>query len=178
VPDNKNPEKFVREFEKGDAKTAPDKQLNYKIKYLGKLGENSHKNFLYSAVFNSQNMKEIDKFGMEITLDNLDQTIMMYDRVFLTIFSYGVEGASATLNNTVLEKVMKPGLAGQLAQASELKSIIDGFQNGDSGGGAAVLSDTYTGVYVVTGIKYEFDIRDQIIKSKITLSRRDFQPAP
>jgi hypothetical protein len=115
---------------------------------------------------------------MEITLDNLDQTIMMYDRVFLTIFSYGVEGASATLNNTVLEKVMKPGLAGQLAQASELKSIIDGFQNGDSGGGAAVLSDTYTGVYVVTGIKYEFDIRDQIIKSKITLSRRDFQPAP
>lgn len=178
VPDNKNPEKFVREYEKGDAKTPPEKQLNYKIKYLGKLGENSHKNFLYSAVFNSQNMKEISKFGMEITLDHLDQTIMMYDRVFLTIFSYGIEGASATMNNKILERVMKPGLAGQLAKASSLKSIIDGFQNSDSGGGAAVLSDTYTGVYVVTDIKYMYDVRDPRIRTTVTLSRRDFQPAP
>lgn len=178
VPDNKNPEKFVREYEKGDAKTPPEKQLNYKIKYLGKLGENSHKNFLYSAVFNSQNMKEINKFGMEITLDHLDQTITMYDRVFLTIFSYGIEGASATLNNKILERVMKPGLAGQLAKASSLKSIIDGFQNSDNGGGAAVLSDTYTGVYVVTDIKYMYDVRNPGIRTTVTLSRRDFQPAP
>jgi hypothetical protein len=124
-------------------------------------------------------MKEIDKFGMEITLDNLDQTIMMYDRIFLTIFGYGTAGASATENNKILEKVMKPGLAGQLAQASPLKALIDGFQNADNGGAAAVLSDTYTGVYVVTGIRYEFDpFKDQAIKTKITLSRRDFQPAP
>ena len=179
VPDNANPEKFVREFEKGDAKTPPEKQLNYKIKYLGKQGENAHKNFVYASVFNSQNMKEIDKFGMEITLDNLDQTIMMYDRIFLTIFGYGTAGASATENNKILEKVMKPGLAGQLAQASPLKALIDGFQNADNGGAAAVLSDTYTGVYVVTGIRYEFDpLKDQAIKTKITLSRRDYQPAP
>jgi hypothetical protein len=74
---------------------------------------------------------------------------------------------------------MKPGLAGQLAQASPLKAIIDGFQNSESGGAAAVLSDTYTGVYVVTGIRYEFDPEeDQAIKTRITLSRRDFLPAP
>lgn len=179
VPDDKNPENFVREFEKGDAKTPIDKVLNYKIKYLGKLGENSHKNFLYSAVFNSQNMKEIEKFGMEITLDQLDQTVMMYDRMFLTIFSYGTAGASATLNNTILEKVMNPGLAGQLAKASPLKTIIDGFQNAGDAGSAAVLSDTYSGVYVVTGISYIFDpFKDQAIKTKIILSRRDYLPAP
>ena len=65
---------------------------------------------MYASVFNSQNIKEIDKFGMEILLDNLDQTIMMYDRIFLTIFGYGTAGASATENNKILEKVMKYNL--------------------------------------------------------------------
>ncbi len=179
VPDPANPEKFIREYEKGDAKTPVDKVLNYKVKYLGKQCDNMHKNYFYSAVFNSQNSKEIEKFGMEMVLDQLDQTITLYDRVFVTIFNYGVEASSATQNNEVLKKVMKPGLAGQLAQSSELKKIIDGFQNSEEGNAAAVLSDTYTGVYVVTGIKYEYDVRkDQGIKTIVTLSRRDYQPAP
>jgi hypothetical protein len=178
VPDDKNPSSFVREFEKGDAKTPVDKQLNYKIKYLGKHGDNVHPNFAYSAVANSQNMKEIDKFGMEILLDTLDQTIMMYDRIFLTIFSYGNEATSQTENNKILKKVMNPALAGQLAESSPLKKIIDGYQNSDSGGASAVLSDTYSGVYVVTGIRYEYAPEDHVIRTRVTLSRRDYLPAP
>jgi hypothetical protein len=179
VPDKTNPESFVREYEKGDASTPIDKVLNFKMKYLGKQCDNMHKNFFYSNVFNSQNLKEIDKFGIEILLDQLDQTITMYDRIFVTIFSYGTPAASATLNNEVLNKVMNPGLAGQLAQSTELKKIIDSFQNPQDGNSSAVLSDTYTGVYVVTGIKYEYDLRkDQSIKTRVTLSRRDYSPAP
>jgi hypothetical protein len=179
ISDNSNPQTFVREFEKGDANTQSDNVLNYKIKYLGKQGTNVHKNYVYSAVFNSQNIKEINKFGIEITLDQLDQTITMYDRIFLTIFSYGYPGASATQNNKILEKVMPSGLANQLAKASVLKSIVDSFQNSEESGASAVLSDAYTGIYIVTGISYEFDLtKDQAIKTKVTLSRRDYLPAP
>lgn len=178
VPDDKNPQQFVREFEKGDAKTPVDKVLNYKIKYLGKLGDNTHKNFVYSAVFNSQNLKEIEKFGLEITLDQLDQTITMFDRIFVMIFNYGSEAQSATKNNEVLEKVMKPGLAGQLAKSSQLKELVDSFQNDQNTANPIVMSDTYSGVYVVTGIKYEYSPNFMSIKTRITVSRRDYLPAP
>lgn len=179
IPDNSNPQSFIREFEKGDASTSPDNMLNYKIKYLGKQGTNVHKNYAYSAVFNSQNIKEINKFGIEIILDHLDQTLTLYDRIFITIFSYGDTASSATRNNKILERVMTPGLSNQLAKASTLKSIVDSFQDSPQSGASAVLSDAYTGIYVIVGISYEFDfIKDQVIKTKVTLSRKDYLPAP
>lgn len=156
-----------------------------KYKWMGQQssldkGGNVHSNFLFAKVHNHQNLKEINKTTLKVTLAGMNMYIYKYMRIPVLIY----QGAGNTKNAALLKERDKalgedgasPGEGNEpwnsaTSQRNDGSNEETGFDERD-----LVKNEFLSGYYVVTGIEYTYS-RPGPVKQILTLSRREW-PIP
>ena len=141
-----------------------------KHKYMGRqnAGEdglgNTHKNLMYTQIFNKQNQMELEKMKLKVTLDGFNPSIYKYCKIPVMMYLY--DGAEI-----------------EAAQHGDFKRDEAGFTERPMQAGKAEDSDSQditqkvdnflTGFYVVENLDYTYDT-DEGMKTICTLIRREW----
>ena len=108
---------------------------------------NVHLNWAYSAVNNIQNMAELSKMKLTVTLAAINPAVYRYMKIPVTIYNYSTNSAYST--NLLNEKAREAGF--------ETKNPEDENQDAKSKLPDQPVADEFlTGYYVVMGVEYTF----------------------
>lgn len=137
-----------------------------KYKYVGrKSGDpetsNTHLNYEYAAIANSQNMDEVKKMSLDIELETFNPAIHRYHKI--PVFIYTNDTAMLLADKTLKDKKTENGF--------EAEKIEDSYLTDPS---VYVVDEFLSGYYVVGGIQYTYKAGDPSVKQKINLLRREW----
>lgn len=137
-----------------------------KYKYVGRRNSdpetsNTHLNYNFSKIHNTQNLEELDKLKLEIELSSWNPAIYRWQKLPVVIFSQIQNQIEA---DTVVKK-KKEELGMDVNKPADLEDEL---------GDKAAVDDFLSGFYVVGGIKYVYKKSDQQIRQRLTLLRREW----
>ena len=147
-------------------------QQNVKFKYMGRqnagddgLG-NTHKNAIYSKLFQKQNEMETQKMKVKVTLSSFNPAIYKFQKIPLLMYHYdGVKIKAAE------EAQAKQDEAGFTEQAIVPDS---GERSGpDEESNSQVVDRFLTGFYIIENININYDIETGL-SQEVTLIRREW----
>lgn len=135
-----------------------------KYKYMGRASNtsNTHPQWKFAEMNNSQNLSELNKLKLEVELAAVNPAIYKYQKIPVIIFTEGLE---QKLSSDQVENKKKD----------------EGFDNtGDTEGrenatGEQKINSFLTGYYIVGGIQYIYNSKDDEIKQKLILWRREWE---
>jgi hypothetical protein len=137
-----------------------------KTKYTGRKNadpetSHTHLNYEYSAISNAQNMDEIKKMSLEVSLASFNPAIHLFQKIPVVIYTGAQEKLGA-------DKVIK--------DAKKEKGFDTTVKDdpSDVGTGQFVLDEFLSAYYVVGGIEYTFKAGDASVKQKLKLLRREW----
>jgi len=139
-------------------------ETQVRFKYLGTQSENTHDNFMYSAVQNYQNNQEIHKMGMTIELDTINPALLRYTRIYCYIVEYADVMKEVLTGGTEGEEGANPDEATRKTTAEE-DAVAE-----------YVLNEFLTGFYVIGGIEYIYRGPGPL-RMRLHLLRREFWPS-
>ena len=162
------------------------KQIKYK--WLGKQatlteGGNVHDNYIFSGLLNFQNLTEIGKLSLNITLDGLNFYIYKYMRIPIAIYEDGSEGVDRMGKLKIRDKDLgeddysskgndTPGRGGE-GQGSDDETSNESIGTDPRD---QIKNEHVSGYYIVNGIEYTFNGTGPV-KMKLNLIRREW-PIP
>ena len=137
-----------------------------KYKYVGrKSGDpdtaNTHLNYEYAAIHNSQNMDEVNKMSLDIELATFNPAIHRFHKIPVIIYTN--ESAKMGADNSVKEKKEKDGFE---------TTVRD--KEAPVNPGEYVVDEFLSGYYVVGGIEYYYKAGFQSVKQRVNLLRREW----
>jgi len=135
-----------------------------KYKYMGRSSNtsNTHPQWKFAETHNRQNMSELGKLKLEVELPVFNPAIYKYQKLPVIIFT---EGLNQKLSSDQVET----------------KKGDEGFDNGgttegsEAATGEQKINSFLTGYYVVGGIQYIYSSKDDSIKQKLILWRREWE---
>lgn len=137
-----------------------------KTKYTGRKNSDpetshTHLNYEYSAISNAQNLDEVKKMSLEVSLASFNPAIHLYQKLPIAIYTNQQEklGADKVIKTAKKEK-------GFDTTVEEDKSTVDP--------GEYVLDEFLSAYYVVGGIEYTFKAGYPSVKQKLKLLRREW----
>ena len=137
-----------------------------KTKYTGRKNadpetSHTHLNYEYSAISNAQNLDEVKKMSLEVSLRSFNPAIHLYQKIPVAIYTGSQDKLGA-------DKVIK--------DAKKEKGFDTTVKEdpSDVGTGQFVLDEFLSAYYVVGGIEYTFKAGDASIKQKLKLLRREW----
>jgi hypothetical protein len=144
-------------------------QENVKFKYMGRqnagddgLG-NTHKNAIYSKLFQKQNEMETQKMKVKVTLSSFNPALYKFQKIPLLMYHYdGVKIKAAE------EAQAKQDEAGFSEQA-----IIPDTGEREEGSNSQVVDRFLTGFYIIENININYDL-DSGLSQEVTLIRREW----
>lgn len=137
-----------------------------KYKYVGrKSGDpdtaNTHLNYEYAAISNSQNLDEVKKMSLDIELLSFNPAIHRYHKIPVFIYTNNSDIMNA---DKQLKDLKEKG--GFETEKVEDTSLTDP--------GVYVVDEFLSGYYVVGGMQYTYKKGDESIGQKINLLRREW----
>lgn len=139
-----------------------------KYKYVGRKSAdpetaNTHLNYEYAAIANSQNMDEVKKLSLDIELSSFNPAIHRYQKIPIVIYTNDFDRLKA--DSVIKTKKEEGGFETE-------KPTEDGedFINP----GRYVVDEFLTGFYVVGGIQYTYRRGDGAVRQKLNLLRREW----
>jgi hypothetical protein len=137
-----------------------------KYKYVGrKSGDpetsNTHLNYEYAAISNSQNMDEVKKMSLDIELATFNPAIHRYHKIPVFIYTNGTDIMKA-------DKILKDK---KTEDGFEAEKVEDSYLSDPS---VYMVDEFLSGYYVVGGIQYTYKAGDAGIGQKINLLRREW----
>lgn len=137
-----------------------------KYKYVGrKSGDpetsNTHLNYEYAAIANSQNMDEVKKMSLDIELLTFNPAIHRYHKIPIVIYTNNRDIMKA--DQILKDKKTKDGF--------EAEKIEDSYLSDPS---VYAVDEFLTGYYVVGGIQYTYKAGDDSVGQKLNLLRREW----
>lgn len=137
-----------------------------KYKYVGRrMGDpetsNTHLNYNFAAIHNTQNLEEIGKMTLEVELSSWNPAIYRWQRIPVAIFNQSQSRVAMDTNIKDAKKDlgMEHGPTADLEDDLSDKTSIDDF---------------LSGFYVVGSIRYSYKKKDGKIKQHMTLLRREW----
>jgi len=137
-----------------------------KTKYTGRKNSDpetshTHLNYEYSAISNAQNLDEVKKMSLEVSMASFNPAIHLYQKLPIAIYTNQQEklGADKVIKTAKKEK-------GFDTTVEEDKSTVDP--------GEYVLDEFLSAYYVVGGIEYTFKAGFPSVKQKLKLLRREW----
>ena len=109
-------------------------------------GGNVHLNYGFSVIHNIQNMVELDKMKLVVTLKTMNPALYRYMKVPVTI--YNMTTASNVATKQLIEKSEEAGFENKNPKEAESSSISDEQPKVD---------EFLTGYYVIMGIEYVYE---------------------
>ena len=145
-----------------------------KYKYIGKQhsGENGnmHDNFMYSQILNHQNLDEIQKMYLNVTMEEVNYNIYRYQRIPVLIYD----------NDMIVKNALKirdESLGDDNIKGEGDAGKIDNVENIDyTDTNVEIKNEFLSGYYVVSEIVYRY-IRGGKIMQSMKLLRREW-PIP
>jgi len=140
-----------------------------KYKYMGRSSNtsNTHPQWKFAETHNSQNMSELNKLSLEVELPVFNPSIYKYQKLPVIIFTEGMEQKMSS--DQVETKKEEEGFDNSGTSTSgdiEANAPTTGEQK---------INSFLTGYYVVGGIQYIYSSRDDAIKQKLILWRREWE---
>jgi hypothetical protein len=136
-----------------------------KYKYLGTQGDNVHAQYQYSTVLNYQNITEINKMGMVISLDTVNPALMRYTRIYCQILEF-----ASPIKSVLLAPSQDEIEGDEAPQTRE-----GGADENDKASESGVVNEYLTGFYVISGVEWVY-AKPGPVGMKLTLQRREFTP--
>ena len=137
-----------------------------KTKYTGRKNadpetSHTHLNYEYSAISNAQNLDEVKKMSLEVSLRSFNPAIHLFQKIPVAIYTGSQDKLGA-------DKVIK--------DAKKEKGFDTTVKEdpSDVGTGQFVLDEFLSAYYVVGGIEYTFKAGDASVKQKLKLLRREW----
>ena len=137
-----------------------------KYKYVGRRNSdpetsNTHLNYNFAEIHNTQNIEELDKLKLEVELSSWNPAIYKWQKIPVVIFSQIQNQIEA---DTIVKKKKE-----ELGMDVNKPADLDDEQSDKS-----AVDDFLSGFYVVGGIKYVYRKSDQQIRQRMTLLRREW----
>ena len=140
-----------------------------KHKYTGIQSLNTHANYNYAYLHNTQNMQELNKMYLEVELAGLNPAIYKYMKLPVAIYNYS--RTSVMVDQIKTEKLKEDGfnLPEEKSEAGKeaIRTTEDQFQKTSS------LDKFLTAHYVVMGIQYKYN-PSKGFTQKLKLARREW----
>ena len=137
-----------------------------KYKYVGRRmsdpeTSNTHLNYNFAKIHNTQNIEELGKLKLEVELSSWNPALYRWQKIPVAIFNQMQTQVTADVNikRKKEELGMESGPVPDLNDELSDKSSIDDF---------------LSGFYVIGSIKYIYKKSDQVIKQQMTLLRREW----
>ena len=137
-----------------------------KTKYTGRKNadpetSHTHLNYEYAAISNAQNLDEVKKMSLEVSLSTFNPAIHLFQKIPVVIYTGQQEklGADKVIKDAKKEK-------GFDTTVDADSSIVEP--------GKYVLDEFLSSYYVVGGIEYTFKAGDPSVKQKLKLLRREW----
>lgn len=137
-----------------------------KTKYTGRKNADpetspTHLNYEYSAINNAQNLDEIKKMYLEVSLATFNPAIHLYQKIPVAIYTGQQDklGADKVIKNAKKEK-------GFDTVVEEDSSVVNP--------GEYVIDEFLSAYYVIGGIEYSYKAGDTSVKQKLRLLRREW----
>lgn len=148
-------------------------ETHKKYKYIGRqdVGEdglgNVHPNSNFAKLHQAQNLAEISKIKLKVTLESFNPSIYKYQKIPLLIYEYNKERVDAMLkyNKFLADQGFTDPVLG-----------IDAAQNEDNDDErpTQALNRFLSGYYVIENINYKYNIDIGNILQEVTLIRREW----
>jgi hypothetical protein len=137
-----------------------------KTKYTGRKNSDpetshTHLNYEYAAISNAQNLDEIKKMSLEVSLTSFNPAIHLYQKLPVVIYT----GEQRKLG---ADKVIKDA-----KKEKGFDTIVDEDLS-TVNSGSYVMDEFLSAYYVVGGIEYTFKAGDVSVKQKLKLLRREW----
>jgi len=138
-----------------------------KYKYVGRSSNstnviNTHPNYLFAEIQNTQNMAELSKLSLEVELDSFNPGLYRFQKVPVIIYTDGFA-------------------ANSMQEAAELVKNDQGFDNNDESGGESKsasgeqsINSFLTAHYIIGGIQIIYKSSTGKLTQKLTLLRREW----
>lgn len=137
-----------------------------KTKYTGRKNSDpetshTHLNYEYSAISNAQNLDEVKKMSLEVSLASFNPAIHLYQKLPIAIYTNQQEklGADKVIKTAKKEKGFDTTVEEDSANVNPGEYVLDEF---------------LSAYYVVGGIEYTFKAGDSSVKQKLKLLRREW----
>jgi hypothetical protein len=137
-----------------------------KTKYTGRKNSDpetshTHLNYEYAAISNSQNLDEIKKMSLEVSLASFNPAIHLYQKLPIAIYTNEQNklGADKVIKDAKKEKGFDTVVDEDSSTVEPGKYVIDEF---------------LSAYYVVGGIEYTFKAGETSVKQKLKLLRREW----
>jgi len=137
-----------------------------KYKYVGRRhsdpeSSNTHLNYNFAKIHNTQNLEELDKLKLEIELSTWNPAIYRWQKIPVVIFNETQKQVVA--DNNLKDKKEELGFE------SQDKADFD-----DDLAAKSTVDEFLTGFYIVGAMKYIYKKSDAKIKQQLTLLRREW----
>lgn len=137
-----------------------------KHKYVGRRHadpetSNTHLNYEFAMIHNSQNLDELGKMTLEIELDTYNLAIHRWQKIPIIIFQSSETKIGA--DRVVKESKKEKGFDTLVPEEEEIPHP-----------GKLVKDEFLSGYYVVGGIQYFFKSGEYTVKQRLTLLRREW----
>ena len=138
-----------------------------KYKYVGRSSNltnatNTHPNYLFAEIQNTQNMAELSKLSLEVELDSFNPGLYRFQKVPVIIYTDGFA-------------------ANSMQEGAELVKNNQGFDNNDESGGESKsasgeqsINSFLTAHYIIGGIQIIYKSSTGKLTQKLTLLRREW----
>jgi hypothetical protein len=137
-----------------------------KTKYIGRKNSDpetshTHLNYEYSVINNAQNLDEVKKMYLEVSLASFNPAIHLYQKLPVAIYTNQQDklGADKVIKDAKKEKGFDTVVDEDSSTVEPGKYVIDEF---------------LSAYYVVGGIEYTFKAGDPSVKQKLKLLRREW----
>lgn len=137
-----------------------------KYKYVGRSSNstnvsNTHPNYLFAKIQNTQNMAELSKLQLEVELDAFNPGIYRYQKLPVAIYT---DGFRANAMAESVEKVKADGGFDNIAEDDSTQPT----------GGEQTLNMFLSAFYIVGGIQIIYKASSGKLTQKLTLLRREW----
>jgi len=137
------------------------------VKWMGTDYGNSHANYKFAKLINSQNRADISRTELKVKLVGMNHNVARGSRVIVKIYSDQVK--------KIGDEVAKDGF--------DNKSTKTDLEDTGSARGSVMYEDEYlSGAYYVKNIVYDYNIKDSSTSSRFSttmiLTRREWKPEP
>lgn len=137
-----------------------------KTKYTGRKNSDpetshTHLNYEYAAISNAQNLDEVKKMSLEVSLASFNPAIHLYQKLPVAIYTnqQAKLGADKVIKDAKKEKGFDTVVDEDSSTVEPGKYVIDEF---------------LSAYYVVGGIEYSYKAGDPSVKQKLKLLRREW----
>lgn len=137
-----------------------------KAKYTGRKNadpetSHTHLNYEYAAISNAQNMDEVKKMSLEVSLASFNPAIHLYQKLPIAIYTNQQDklGADKVIKTAKKEKGFDTTVEPDTSTVNPGQYVLDEF---------------LSAYYVVGGIEYTYKAGDPSVKQKLKLLRREW----